>query len=205
VKEISMPDTTPQPRVNRIYRYSIASSDMYYTELEQRDVFVSDDPVNGFQIWGQIASGGRATSVCLCQMLLEYAMYCHSWSSLSEAIFNMRLFGEQLGVGLARFIKETPPAEIGQNAGACSLMCLWEAMNIQFTVEQVGPEMRFFFANCPLEEIAQRNGLREVDLALYGVNALCQTLIHIIDPRMEIMTPVEARQPFVFTVKETVS
>jgi hypothetical protein len=200
-----MSDNKSQPRVNRIYRYSIASSDMYYTELEQRDVFVSDDADKGFQIWGQIAGGRPETSVCLCQMLLEYAMYCHSWSSMSEAIFNMRTFGEQLGVALAKFIQETPPVEIGPNAGACSLMCLWEAMNIQFTVEQVGPEMHFFFANCPLEEVAQRNGLRDVDLALYGVNALCQTLIRIVDPQMEILTPLEARQHFVFAVKEAVS
>ena len=124
---------------------------------------------------------------------------------MSEAIFNMRSFGEQLGVGLAKFIQETPPADMSQNAGACTLMCLWEAMNIQFTLEQVGPEMHFFFANCPLEETALRNGLREVDLAIYGVNALCQTLIHIIDPHMEILTPMEAHRPFVFAVKETVA
>jgi hypothetical protein len=198
-----MDNKTPQPRVNRIYRYSIASSDMYYTELEQRDVFVSDDPDNGFQIWGQIAGGGPATSVCLCQMLLEYAMYCHSWSSMREAVFNMRAFGEQLGVALAKFIQDTPPVEFGQNAGACSLMYLWEAMDIQFTVEQIGPEMRFKFANCPLEEVALRNGLRDVDLALYGVNSLCQTLIHIVDPHMEILTPLEAHKDFVFAVKET--
>ena len=200
-----MSDKNSPARVNRIYRYSIASSDMYYTELEQRDVFVSDDPDKGFQIWGQIAGGGPATSVCLCQMLLEYAMYCHSWSSMSEAIFNMRAFGEQLGVAVAKFIQETPPVEIGESAGACSLMCLFEAMNIQFTVEQVGPEMHFFFANCPLEEVAQRLGLRDVDLALYGVNAMCQRLIHIVDPHMEILTPMEAREHFVFAVKETVS
>ena len=200
-----MSDKNSQSRVNRIYRYSIASSDMYYTELEQRDVFVSDDPDKGFQIWGQIASGGPATSVCLCQMLLEYAMYCQSWCNMSEAIFNMRIFGEQIGNALAKFIQETPPADMSQNAGACTLMCLWESLNIQFTVEQVGPEMHFIFANCPLEETALRNGLRGVDLALYGVNALCQTLIHIIDPHMEILTPLEARQHFVFAVKETVS
>ena len=194
-----------QPRVSRLYRYTIASFDMYYTELEQRDVFVRDDPVKGFQIWGQIAGSGAHTSVDLCQMFLEYAMYCRSWCNPGEAIYNMRAFGEQLGISLAKFIHETPPAEMNLNPGACSLMCLWEAMNIQFTVEQVGPELHFFFANCPLEEVAQRLGLRDVDLALYGVNAICQTLIHIVDPHMEILTPLEAHPDFVFAVKETVA
>lgn len=194
-----------QPRVSRLYRYSIASFDMYYTELEQRDVFVRDDPVKGFQIWGQIAGAGPHSSVDLCQMFLEYAMYCRSWCNPSEAIYNMRAFGEQLGLSLAKFIQETPPADMSQNPGACSLMCLWESMNIQFTVEQVGPEMHFIFAACPLAETAQRTGLREVELALYGVNSLCQALIHAIDPHLEILTPLEARANFVYSVKETVA
>jgi len=194
-----------QPRVSRLYRYSIASFDMYYTELEQRDVFVRDDPLKGFQIWGQIAGAGAHTSVDLCQMFLEYAMYCHSWCNPSEAIYNMRAFGEQLGVSLAKFIHETPPADMNQNPGACSLMCLWESMNIQFTVEQIGPEMHFFFATCPLAETAERTGLREVELALYGVNSLCQAMVHAIDPHLQILTPLEARSNFIFSVKETVS
>jgi hypothetical protein len=198
-----MSNEIAQPRVSRLYRYNIASFDMYYTELEQRDVYVRDDPVKGFQIWGQIVGAGAHTSVDLCQMFLEYAMYCRSWCNPGEAIYNMRAFGEHLGVALAKFIQETPPAEMNQNAGACSLMCLWESMNIQFTVEHVGSEMHFLFATCPLLETAQRTGLHEVELALYGVNSMCQAMIHAIDPQLEILTPLEARPNFVFSVKET--
>lgn len=198
-----MTDRMMQPRVAKLYRYSIASSDMYYTELEQRDVLVRDDPVKGFKIWGEIVGGGPGTSVNLCQMFLEYAMYCRSWCNPSEANYNMQRFGEQLGMALAKFLQETPPAEMSQNPGACALTCLWEALDIQFTIEKVGPEMHFLFADCPLAEAAQRTGLREVDLALSGVNAMCQTLVHLIDPHMEILTPLEARPHLVFAVKET--
>lgn len=200
-----MNNKVEQPRMTRIYRYSIATSDMYYTELEQRDVFVCDDPDKGFQIWGQIAGAGPNTSVSLCQMLLEYAMYYQSWCSMNEAIFNMRIFGEQIGSALAKFILEAPPAEMNQNPGACTLVCLWESLNIQFTIEHVGSEMHFIFANCPLEETALRTGLRGADVAIYGLNALCQTLIHIIDPQMEILTPLEVHPNFTFSVKETVA
>jgi hypothetical protein len=202
-QEYSMTEELIQPRVSRIYRYLIASSDMYYTELEQRDIFVQDDPDKGFEIWGEIAGAGKTTSIGLCQMFLEYGMYCRSWGSLSESTFHMRTFGENIGTALANFIQETPPAEMDQNPGICTLMCLWESLKIQFTVEHVGSEMHFLFANCPLEEIARQTGMLDVDLALYGVNALCQTLIHTIDPYLEILTPLESRPDFVFSVRNS--
>jgi hypothetical protein len=200
-----MTDSISQNRLTRLYRYSIASSDMYYTELEQRDVYVSDHPRDGFKIWGQIAGAGPAASVDLCQMFLEYAMYCRSWGSPAEAAYNMHAFGERLGGALARFLKENPPADMSQNPGACALECLFESMGVQLSVEQVGPELRFFFADCPLAEAAQRTGLREVEPALYGVNSLCQTLIHAIDPHLQISHPMEAVPNSVFAVRETIA
>jgi hypothetical protein len=44
-----------------------------------------------------------------------------------------------------------------------------------------------------------------VELALYGVNSLCQAMVHAIDPHLQILTPLEARSNFIFSVKETVS
>ena len=200
-----MTSSNPQTRVTRLYRYSIASSDMYFTELEQRDVYVSDDPRDGFKIWGQIAGAGPGTSVPLCQMFLEYAMYCRSWGGQAEATYNMSAFGERLGASLARFFIEKPPADMSGSPGACALECFFETMGVQLSVEQVGPELRFFFANCPLTEAAERTGLREVELALYGVNSLCQTMIHAIDPYLEISHPLEAIPNSVFSIREAVA
>jgi hypothetical protein len=204
-KEASMAERTTQLRTKWIYRYLIGCADMYYEEIQQRDVFVRDDPDRGFQIWGQIVHAGPATSVGVCEMFLEYALYCRSWCNVDEAIYHISNFGEKIGCALAKFIQETPPAEMNQSPGICTLMCLWESMNIQFTIEQVGPEMHFLFANCPLEEAARRNGLHEVELALHGVNALCQTLIHHLDPQLEILTPLETRPDFVFSVRESIA
>jgi hypothetical protein len=182
-------------------RYSIASSDMYYTELEQRNVYAQDDPVQGFRIWGETSAGGPASAVELCQMFLEYAMYSRSWSRPDEAIYNMQWFGTRLGEALAKFFKENPPAATGSSPGTCALMCLLESLRVQLSVEQVGPELHFIFAECPLVEIARRTGLHEVDLALYGVNALCQSLVSAIDPQLVLRTPLEASDHFVFSVE----
>lgn len=193
--------TKPNSQPSRLCRYSIASTDMYYTELEQRDVFAHDDPQKGFQIWGQIPGGGASTSIDLCQMFLEYAMYSRTWCRPDEAIYNVQGFGTRLGLALAKFMQGNPPPESSTCVGACALMCLLESMNVQLNIEQVGPELRFIFAECPLVETAERTGLREADLALYGVNAMCQSMVNAIDPHLTIHMPARISQEFVYAVE----
>ena len=199
-----MNGTDIQSRFSRLYRYSIACADMYYTELEQRDVFVRDDPENGFRIWGEIAGRGPATSVSLCQMFLEYAMYSQSWCSPDEAIFNIRAFGKNLGLALARFIADYSPTDSSTSKGTCGLMCLLESMNVKFEITHVGNDLRFIFASCPLTDIAEQTGLREVDLALYGVNAMCQSLVSTLDPELILHTPQTTAPMFMYEVETAI-
>ena len=37
-----------------LLRYVIASADMYYAEMEQRDVFLSCDEHGNFRFWGEV-------------------------------------------------------------------------------------------------------------------------------------------------------
>lgn len=187
-------------RVTRLCRYPIASADMYYYEVEQRDVCVRDDPEKGFRIWGEIPDVGATTAIGLCEVFLEYAMYCQTWRDLSQAYHSMQAFGERLGKALARYIQDNPPAAMAANLGACALECVLESMNAHFTVEQVGSELRFIVAGCPLHETAERTSLMEVELAHHGINALCQSLIHAIDPDLVVRAPLEARVDHIFSV-----
>jgi hypothetical protein len=173
---------------------------MYYSEVEQRDVCVCDDPEEGLRIWGEIPDVGAVTAVNLCQVFLEYAMYCQTWRDPSQAYCNMQLFGERLGEALARYLKDNAPIEMVANPGACALECVLESMNAHFTVEQVSSELRFIVAGCPLDETAERTGLREVELAHYGINTLCQRLIYAIDPDLVVRAPLEARADHIFSV-----
>jgi hypothetical protein len=112
----------------------------------------------------------------------------------------MRLFGECLGEALARYLKDSAPTETVTNLGACALECVLESMNAHFAVEQVSSELRFIVAGCPLEETAERTGLREVELAHYGINTLCQSLVYAIDPDLVVHAPLEARADHIFSV-----
>ena len=187
-------------RVAHLCLYRIASADMYYCEVNQRDVCVCDDPEKGFRIWGEIPGGRAVTAVDLCQIFLEYAMYCQQWRDLSQARCNMQEFGECLGVALAQYIQDSVPVERAVNLGAYALQCVLESMNARFTVKQVGPESCFIVAGCQLRETAEHTGLMEVELAHYGINALCQSLIHAIDPNLVVHVPLEARVDHIFSV-----
>ena len=189
-----------EQRVAHLCQYPLASADMYYCEVNQREVCVCDDPEKGFRIWGEISGGGAVTAIDLCQVFLEYAMYCQTWRDLSQAYCNMQKFGEHLGVALARYIQDSVPVVRAANPGACALECVLESMNAHFTVEQVGPDLRFVVVGCPLDETAEHTGLREVELAHYGINVLCQSLIHAIDPDLVVHAPLEARADHIFSV-----
>ncbi|MBM3144629.1 MAG: hypothetical protein FJ010_06590 [Chloroflexi bacterium] len=192
-----MTTTISEGRVKRLCNYSIASADMYYSALEQRDVYVRESPQEGLRLWGETPSGGPATSVDLCQVLLEYAMYCRSWCGMPEASYRMKNFGERLGHDLAIFLEESTPVRLADNPGVCALEAVVEAMNAYLVIERVGPELHFIIADCALYEAAERTGLRNVELAQLGLNALCQSLIHTIDPHLVLTAPTEIHpRPF---------
>ena len=190
-----------EQRITRLCRYCIASADMYYCEVNQREVCVCDDPAKGLRIWGEIAGEGAITAVDLCQIFLEYAMYCQTWRDLSQGYCAMQKFGECLGVALARYVQDNVPIGRAANPGAYALECVLKSMNTRFTIEQVGPELHFVVTGgCQVQETAERTRLMEVELAHYGINALCQSLIKAIDPNLVVHAPLDARADHIFSV-----
>src|SRR3989304_633566 len=99
---------TSNSPVARLGRYTIASADMYYSEMGQRDICVCDDPEKGLRIWGEMPVGGDATSVDLCQIFLEYALFCQAAGDAEQSNNEMRALGERLGGMLGEYIKDTP-------------------------------------------------------------------------------------------------
>ena len=177
------------PPVTKIGRYTIASADMYYSEMGQRDICVCDDPEKGLRIWGEMPVGGDATSVDLCQIFLEYALFCQTARDAEQSYNEMRAFGERLGGMLAEYIKDTPMWKATADPGACALESLLEAIHAHLSIEHIGPELRFIVAGCPLLDVSEQTGLREIELAQFGFNVMCQSLIHAIDPHLLLHVP----------------
>jgi hypothetical protein len=168
--------------VKRIGKYMIAGADMYYSEEEQREICVYDDPEQGLRIWGETPTGGATTSIDLCQIFLEYGLFCQTLHDTEQSYKEMRSFGESLGARLADYIRDMPLLHDTPDPGACALETILEAMHAHVTIEHIGPEMRFVVAGCPVLDASKHTGLTEIGLAQFGFNVMCQRLIQIIDP-----------------------
>lgn len=179
--------------------FVIASADMYYSEQNRRIVYVQDDPESGFHIWGEIPDIGSVSSVNLCELVLEYALTCRALGDLSVAQYNMGAFAQKLGQALANYLIDRIPDEL-ENACVCAMECVIESMKVGFAMEQVSGELRFVLEECPLHETAIRTGFTGEDLAHYGIQVLCETLVQAFDPRLSISIPLEEDVQHVFTI-----
>ncbi len=168
--------------------FVIASADMFYSGTNERDIYIQDDPQKGFRIWGEVPGGGIAAAD-LGEVLLELAMTCAAEATLPQAYRRMDMFGKKLGEALAVHIVRSTPAESSLNRAACALECVLESLGVQFVVEQVGDDLSYTLEHCPLCEKSDRTGITQVELAHHGLNALCYSLIHALDPEMKVRLP----------------
>jgi hypothetical protein len=195
--------TTQPAELHTTYllRYVIASADMYYAEMEQRDVFLSCDEHGNFRFWGEIKNGGPSTTIDLFEIFLEYGLYCCSWSGTEEAFYNMQNFGERLGKCLAKHLKDTIPSYMSENAAIAALKRIFETMDVSPSVEKyIGGEVCFTITDFPLEKAARRSGLQTVELARHGINALCQSMMQGITPHLVMSASSDARSEFIFKI-----
>jgi formate/nitrite transporter len=112
----------------------------------------------------------------------------------------MKSFGEHLGEMLAGYIRGTPLLKTAADPGACALESVLEAIHAHLSIEHIGPELRFIIAGCPLLDAAERTGLREIELAQFGFNVMCQSLIHAIDPHLLLHVPPSGEAGKTFTL-----
>lgn len=189
-----------QTRPTLICRYPIASADMYYNEVGQRDVYAFDDLVHGFQIWGELTGGGEQTSISLCEIFLEYAMFCQTGFDESQSYALMESFGSGLGQAVAIYMLDNIFLDGFPNPGVCALECVLETLRVDFTIHQIGPELRFIICDCPFDKTAGQTGLPQSELAHVGLNAMCQGLLKIIQPELPVASPIDERYDHIFAI-----
>ncbi len=184
----------------RLFRYLVASADMYYAEQQQRDVLLGRDPRGHVRIWGMDPDGGPSSSIELCQVFLEYALYCSTWCAADEALFHMQDFGETLGRGLADYLHANPDLLARDDPLLRALQQVFDGMGADCIELHLESGVRFLASHCQLEEAAERSGLCHRDLAHHGISALCRALILSLDPRLLVESAPDTIPEFVFTV-----
>jgi hypothetical protein len=181
--------------------YVIASGDMFYSEVNQRVIYVRNDPVSGFRLWGEVPDLGAASHADLGQVLLEYSLTCEASGDLPQAYRQMDTFAKRLGETLAITIIETLPAKSSTHRAYSALECVLDSMDVSFTVQEVEGQLDYALEDCPLCSTAERTGIRQVRLAHHGLNALCQSMIDAIDSSLDVKVPVGPRSDHVFSMR----
>lgn len=184
----------------RLFRYTIASGDMYYEEREQRDIFIGKDDDGHVRIWGELVGGGPASRVELCRVFLEYALYCRCCYTAREACARLQLFGQRMGRRLAAFLQKNPTLISSKNSALGALECLFGTIRASYFEDYADSGARFVVTDCPLEEASRRSGLPDIELARSGINAMCQSLCLGMDPGVVVNTLPSSRPELVFTV-----
>lgn len=169
-------------------RYAVASGDMFYSEVNERVIYVSEMPGNGFRVWMQVADQGPVLAAGLCQIFLEYALACAAAGEHSQACAELEAFGRKVGQGLSVQIKMCAQAKAIADVAGYAIECVLKTMNVHFTLEQSGAERRYKLERCPLGLAAESSGMREIEMAYRGVNAMCQSMIDAIEPGLNVQT-----------------
>lgn len=181
-------------------RYSMASADMYYSEVGTRDVFLSADERGNFQIWAQIVEEDASTAINLCEIFLEYAMYCCTWCNRDESLCHMQDFAEEIGDSIGECLKENACLRQWDHPIERVLKHLFETMNAHVAIDHFGAREHFIVMDAPLEIAAEHSGLRNIELAHHGVNVMCQHIVQAVNPEATLETSPKLHPEFDFTI-----
>lgn len=188
-----------------LFLYSIASTDMFFCEMEQRDVFIAEDDAGRILIWAETCGQTESNKIELCGIFLEYALYCATSYPPGEAAYNMSLFGTRLGELLAAHLRRDPRTRTDPSPALHALECVFTSMHAGYFEDQGAAGVRFVVTRSPLEQQAKQSGLSDVELARLGMNAMCESLCHGMDPGLAIAVMPATRPEFMFTLSMPVA
>ena len=175
-----------------VYSYPIASADMRYIEVGERDIYLRDDPDVGYIFRGEIPGCGAEYFVGLNEILLEYAMTCEGCKERSVASKEVMRFGAYLGeiltLKLYPDIADLTTAEKLSQAFKCVLT----SMSAKYIMESKDLQLEYSLDCCPLSECAKDTGLgRSFEMAHLSFTALCKSVISALAPDWVLAKPTE--------------
>ena len=200
-----MPAVSQTPTDVPLFTYVIASGDMRYIEINQRNLFLRNDPNLGLILRGELPGCGAGCYADLSQVLFEYAMTCEGCKSLQEAGEYVAGFGKRLGELLAHSLEvEIAPLATDDRLPA-ALEILLKSMVVAYSCQVSAQRLAFTLDRCPLCETGSISGMgREMEMARHGFAALCASLVAAIAPGWRVVSPTrqDAEQPLLSVVIE---
>ena len=187
-----MPAISQTSTDSPLYTYVIASGDMRYIEINQRNLFLRRDPNLGLILRGELPGCGSGCYADLSQVLLEYAMTCEGCKSPQEACEYVAGFGKRLGELLSQQLTSELSTLPAEDLLPAALEILLKSMVVPYTGVRSSQRLTYTLEYCPLCETGETSGMaRELVLARYGFAALCNNLVASLTPGWKLVTPGE--------------
>jgi hypothetical protein len=176
----------------------IASSDMWYGEINQREIVLVDDPAVGWVVRGEIPGCGPTCHADLCQVLLEACLGCERCSRKAPDERSVQCFGEQLGLRLGEqfallFAGRSPVERL-----TAAIRCIFHSMSIPFEAQIGAQAIQYTLPECPILATAVESGYKvEVRLARLAFATLLQAVTDSLAPgwSLKLPTPKEVANP----------
>jgi hypothetical protein len=160
--------------------YKIASADMRFIEVGEREVYLQFDPQSGPIICAAMPGSQPGCEIDLSEILLEAALAAEDRDNDIESDGLASLFGIRLGrVLAARLCKDGDTTDIITDAFAC----IFNSMRVEYTLQYTNELISFRLSRSPLQDAAMRLGsTRGLGSARRVFYALCKTMLRIMAP-----------------------
>jgi len=176
---------------SRLLSYLIASGDMRYIPVNERELYLRADSDQGLLILGEIPGCGDECNISLSQVLFEYAVSCEDCKDHITSAESEQRFGQHLGqVFIAQiklFIRELPAAKRLEEA----MRIVIRSMDVAYSVEGDGNFLRYDLHDCPIQRAANEPGYTlRLPVVHLGFAALCAAIVNGLAPSWQLIKPL---------------
>jgi hypothetical protein len=177
--------------------FFIASADMTYNEVAEREVYLLGDAEYGYALRGEISGCGEGCYTDLSQVFLEYALSCEGCIDQESAEASMAKFSRRLGMLLASQLPLNDADLAIDERLARAFACVLDSLSVPYDTMHTPDRLQYTLDYCPLCEAGQVTGLnRELSLARYGFAALCQSLASAMASGWSVLKPLPEEADF---------
>ncbi len=183
-----MTSQADQTQDTHLLSFVIASADMRYVEVNERHVYLRQDPEMGLIVRGEMEGCGPACYIDLNQVLLEHALSCEGCKDQVIAEETAEHFGRRLAKALIDHLDREAPAA---DRLATIYECLLRSMAVPFEVQREAQTLRYELAYSPLHQAAEGRALNlGLPMARWTFVTVCESIAETLAPEWELLHPV---------------
>jgi hypothetical protein len=161
-----------------VYSFPLASANMRYVEVGEREIFLLDDPQIGLIFRGEIAGCGPGCSIDLSEILLEFAMICEDCGDSGISIEEAARFGTTLGDILIKRSQDTGANLSAMEKTALEIRVVLNSMSVDYKESILEMGLEYELECCPLTECRDFSALgRSLEPAFSSLESLLGRLV----------------------------